>query len=87
MSIQKSTTPEERSFLDARAVAHRYGISVATVWSWLDRGLLPQPIRFSFGCSRWRLETLERFEAEREAECAPRTDWEREQRRKRQEAS
>lgn len=70
-------------FLDVHAVANRYGVSVATIWAWLDRRQIPQPIRFTAGCSRWRLATLERFEAEREAECAPRVEWERGQRRKR----
>ena len=71
-------------YLDVHAVAARYGVTCATIWSWLDAGM-PQPIRFSYGTSRWAIEDLNEWDAEKRAERAPRCEWTKEQkRRKRQ---
>lgn len=50
-------------FLTDVQVAKRYGVSRPTVWRWVSTGKLPQPIRFSRGCTRWRIDQLEAFEA------------------------
>ena len=84
--MQRTRHPPEPEFLDVNAVAERYRISTATVWNWLDQGRLPQPIRFSAGCSRWRLETLKKWDAELEAEAATRTAWEQKRRKRLQDA-
>ncbi|MEA3252504.1 MAG: AlpA family transcriptional regulator [Pseudomonadota bacterium] len=50
-------------FLTDVQVAERYGVSRPTVWRWASLGKLPQPVRFSRGCTRWRMDQLEVLEA------------------------
>lgn len=49
-------------YLSDRQVAQRYGVSRPTVWRWSSEGRLPKPIRLSPGCTRWRLDMLQKFE-------------------------
>jgi len=50
-------------FLSVRDVASMLGIGVSTVWAWVQKGRLPQPIRLGTRCTRWRLdEVLEAIE-------------------------
>ena len=51
-------------------LAKRYSVSRSTVWRWSARGILPAPIRLSACCTRWRLEEIERRDAERESQAA-----------------
>lgn len=44
-----------------RQVATALGISKATVWRWAGLGKLPQPIRLSGKCTRWRVSDIENF--------------------------
>lgn len=53
-------------FLSDTQVASRYGVRRSTVWSWSKAGRIPQPMKLSPGCSRWRLSGLEAFERARE---------------------
>lgn len=50
-----------------KSVAARYEVSVATIWRWCKEGHIPSPIKIGPNCSRWRLEDLEAWEAEKEA--------------------
>lgn len=47
-------------------IAERYSVSRSTVWRWVSRGILPRPQQISPGCTRWRLDEIERRDAERE---------------------
>jgi prophage regulatory protein len=58
------------TYLSIHDVARRYSISRRSVWRWTSRGLLPQPHRLSEQCVRWRLDELERHDAERDAQQA-----------------
>ena len=80
MKLKRNPPPE---FLDVHGVARRYGVTAATVWSWISQGILPQPIRLTPGTSRWALKDLEAWEEEKRQERAPRPMWEEQQRRKR----
>ena len=60
MEGDMSTTAE---FLRDRDVAARYDITRAAVWRLTKRGELPEPLRIG-GVTRWRLEDLERREAQ-----------------------
>lgn len=51
-------------------LAERYSISRSTVWRWARKGVLPAPIHLSDCCSRWKLDEIERRDAERDAEAA-----------------
>ncbi|WP_231365736.1 AlpA family transcriptional regulator [Thioalkalivibrio sp. ALMg3] len=48
-------------------IAEREEVSPSTVWRWVRNGDFPQPVRLSPGCTRWRLEDVERWESERGA--------------------
>ena len=82
--MERTKTNHEGEFLDIREVASRYGVTRATVWSWMQQGVIPQPMRITPGCSRWSLEDLKVWEDEKRAERAPRPEWEENQRRKQQ---
>ena len=49
-----------------KQLAARYEVSRATIWRWTQEGHLPKPIKFSAGCTRWKLSDIEAWEAERE---------------------
>ena len=82
--MRRTTSAPEPAMLDVYGVARRYSVRPATIWAWIHQGKLPQPLRLTSGCSRWSLERLKQWEAEKEAECAPRREWEERQRRKQQ---
>jgi prophage regulatory protein len=55
---------DQQLFLTARDLSRRYGVSVATIWRWSsERNDFPRPIKLGSGCTRWRIEDLEAFEA------------------------
>jgi prophage regulatory protein len=45
-------------------LASRYSVTRATIWRWTAEGRIPQPIKLSPGCARWRIDDLESFESE-----------------------
>ena len=51
-------------FISAGQLAERYEVNKATIWRWVQRGILPQPIKLSEQCTRFSLEEIERREAE-----------------------
>ena len=51
-------------------LAARYSISRSTVWRWVKKGLLPAPIQLSEACTRWRLDDIERLDADRDSRAA-----------------
>jgi prophage regulatory protein len=53
-------------FVSTAQLAERYGVSKATIWRWVNRQILPQPIKLSEQCTRFRLDEVEQREAERE---------------------
>lgn len=44
-------------YLSIKDVAQRYGVSVATIFVWVNKNILPRQIKFG-RCSRWRLTDL-----------------------------
>jgi len=46
-------------------LAERYSISRSTVWRWVKRGTLPEPVRID-GCTRWVIAEIEAFDAARD---------------------
>lgn len=52
------------TFLTDIDIAKRYGVTRQTVWRWTSSNPeFPKPVKFSKGCTRWRLSDLERWEA------------------------
>lgn len=55
-------------YLSDQNLAGRYSVSRQTVWRWLKTdSTFPKPISLSPGCTRWRLDEIERWEAARRA--------------------
>ena len=42
-------------------LADLFGVSRATVWRWAASGILPQPVKLSPGCTRWRLDQIKQL--------------------------
>jgi len=59
----------QRYVSDAQ-LAERYGVSRSTIWRWVARDLLPPPEQLSPGTTRWRLDEIERRDAERQMQGA-----------------
>ena len=43
-------------------LAELFNVSRATIWRWTASGILPQPIKLSPGCTRWRLDQIEQLQ-------------------------
>lgn len=56
---------EANVFLDAKALAARYGIHEVTVRKWEAQGKLPPGIRITKGAVRWPLSALVAWESQR----------------------
>src|SRR5262249_7538515 len=48
--------------LSDQQIADRYMISRSTVWRWVASHGFPEPIKFSPGCTRWKLADVEAWE-------------------------
>lgn len=79
--LRRTLAPPEQTLWDVYQVARRYGIRPDTVQSWLRQGKFPQPLRLGRKCSRWSIDDLKRWEDEKRAEQAPRSQWLDRQRR------
>jgi predicted DNA-binding transcriptional regulator AlpA len=53
--------PPTSDLLTVNDVARRLQVAVRTVWRWLAVGRLPQPLRFSSICIRWRRADVDQF--------------------------
>ena len=63
----------ENIYLSVTQLARRYSVDRSTIWRWVQDGILPQPFRISDQCTRWRLDEIEKRDAEREiATASPR---------------
>jgi predicted DNA-binding transcriptional regulator AlpA len=51
----------QREWLCVKQVARRLEVCERTVWRWLAKGLLPQPIRYSRRVVRWRASDIDAF--------------------------
>ena len=49
-----------KTYVTASQLAEIYSVSVATIWRWAARGVIPQPKKFSPGCTRWNAEAVAR---------------------------
>lgn len=49
-----------KTFASAAQLAERFGVDDSTIWRWASKGLLPKPVKFSPGCTRFDLEAVER---------------------------
>jgi predicted DNA-binding transcriptional regulator AlpA len=49
-------------------LAERYDVSRSTIWRWVKRGVLPQPVQISPGCTRWLSDEIESRDNARNSE-------------------
>ncbi len=68
------TTPSHSArdgavYTKIHGVCRRYDIARRTVWRWVRKGILPEPIYFDGPSSggRWQVDELDRRDAERES--------------------
>ena len=50
------------TYLSDLQLAARYNVHRATIWRWPDSRDFPRPVKFSPGCTRWRLADVEAWE-------------------------
>lgn len=55
----------QNAFLSDKNVAHRFGVSRATIWRWSQTGDFPKPVKLSVHCTRWRSQDIEKWEESR----------------------
>ncbi|WP_083868138.1 helix-turn-helix transcriptional regulator [Halomonas smyrnensis] len=57
------------TYLTVKQLAARYSASVPTIWRWSrdSETNFPKPVKLSSNCTRWKLEDIEAWEAERGA--------------------
>lgn len=52
-------SPPDSRLLTVVDLCHLFGICQKSVWNWVDRGWLPEPIRLSASVLRWRRADIE----------------------------
>lgn len=55
------------TYLTAKQLASRLSVSLPTIWRWARETDFPKPIKLTSNCTRWRLDDIEKWEAERGA--------------------
>lgn len=59
---QKQPKPLPRVWASDTQLAEIYSVSRATIWRWAASGHLPQPVKMSPGCTRWKLADIEQLQ-------------------------
>jgi len=70
MGSPTTTKDASERMLPMGQVCRRYGVTDRTIDRWLERGILPAPLRIN-RYRYWRVSDLERFEAERMSARTP----------------
>ena len=70
MSVSGRTRPVKKTalagvWISAPELASRMGVSQNTIWRWARTKRMPAPAQLSPGCTRWRLDQIERWEREK----------------------
>jgi predicted DNA-binding transcriptional regulator AlpA len=73
----KTTAPQDNAervvYVSDRDLAKRYHNHRSALWRWVETRDFPKPIRLSPGCTRWKLDEVEQWEA-RQATAPKRTN-------------
>lgn len=56
-----NTQPQPARYLSDVQLAVMFSISRATVWRWAAAGRLPQPVKLSPGCTRWKMADVDKL--------------------------
>jgi prophage regulatory protein len=57
-----------KEYIQDKILADRYGVNRSTVWTWVRKGIFPEPVKLTPGCTRWRWEDVARWESQRPVE-------------------
>ncbi|WP_281700980.1 AlpA family transcriptional regulator [Acetobacter malorum] len=63
--------PLADSLLTVREVSAKVGLSRASIYNHMHRGIFPKPTKLRSGAVRWKSSTINRWIANPEAETAP----------------
>jgi len=50
-------------YLSIKQLTQRYGVSPATIWRWVNEGVLPKPHKLGPATTRWHVDDLQAFES------------------------
>lgn len=53
-----------QKYVSDAQLAAQYSVSRSTIWRWAASGILPKPVQLSPGCTRWRMDAIEKHDAE-----------------------
>jgi predicted DNA-binding transcriptional regulator AlpA len=59
--MKTSTKPQTLApagYASDTTLAKHFEVSRATIWRWTSEGKLPQPVKLSPGCTRWKWEEI-----------------------------
>lgn len=59
--MKTAKTPQNiapTGFASDKALSRHFEVSRATIWRWTQEGKLPQPVKLSPGCTRWKWEEI-----------------------------
>jgi prophage regulatory protein len=59
-ALAKLPAEELDQLLSIKDVCDFLSISKRTAWRWVAEGILPQPIRFTARCDRWKASDIQR---------------------------
>lgn len=52
---------QQSAFIPDTTVANQFGVSRATIWRWVKSGDFPKPVKLSPGCTRWKIEDVQKW--------------------------
>jgi len=53
------------TYLTDRQAAQLFSVSRCSIWRWIKESNFPKPVKFSKGCTRWKLSDIEKWEQEK----------------------
>lgn len=55
-----------QNYVSDKQVADRYGVARGTIWRWVREGHFPRPKKLGPSCTRWPVDTIQRWEQDLE---------------------
>lgn len=58
MTKKESKEAAITGWASVATLAEHFDVNAATIWRWTQQGKLPQPVKLSPGCTRWKWEEI-----------------------------
>lgn len=58
MKSTVSSLKHNAGYASDTTLANHFDVSRGTIWRWTKEGKLPQPVKITEGCTRWRWEEI-----------------------------